>query len=70
MAQHIIVVVNIEPEQFHYFFGYGNNNDHCNIPWTPNPWDARILDDDEISAEMNLLSFLCPGFRLDSLRHA
>lgn len=70
MAQHIIIAFNVEPKNFQYFFGYGDNNDYCNVLWTSNPWDARIFDDDELSAELNLLSFLCPNFRLDSLRHA
>jgi hypothetical protein len=62
MSKHVIVVVNLQPEQPRYFLGYKDRGNTSECLWTPEPWMALWTEAEEAKIEALLLAELCPSY--------
>jgi hypothetical protein len=64
MPKHVIVANDRHQEQRCYFLGYTDDGANGETRWTRDPWRARWIDASEAAVEVELLTAICPGYRV------
>jgi hypothetical protein len=64
MLKHVIVARHHGQMQRCYFLGYQDDGESFEARWTQDPWKACWIDAAEAVIEVELLTSLCPEYRL------